>query len=558
MDRRDHAGATDTQLTIAASHGDDEAFAELYERYAPRIRGYLTRLLNDEHLAQDLAHEVFVSALRRLREDRPPIAVGPWLYRIARNASIDVHRRSQVVRQVPLERAGNEAAGGNALDSAPEQAAEVRQWIEHLRYLLDGLSDAHRTVLVLRELEGLSNTEIGDRLGISRPAVEGLLFRARTKVREEYEDLASGRRCETVRETLDRAGARARLGRRDARAASRHLSVCPPCRRHAWEAGVVAAVHDRAAGARAVLPVPAALGLFAERLHARLHVLGRPVVDLPAALSLPWGRAAAAVTAAVVAGAAIAPHVGSPGTARPLRRPSPLHPLPRWPSPRRRSPRPPLRRPRCRRPAGARVRTAPAVAPAGAPPASPAAAPVELPAEPEPQREATPAPVTQHARADAAPSGGDAAAEPAAELRARRAEHADAPRRGRLRARARRRAGRQLRRAPRRGRRRARRRGRRRRPAGDGRRRRRGRRPGRRGVARARGRDDRHARGAGAARGARAAEPPPVDLPEPPAAPAVPEPPSLPESPVQAPTPPAPPDPEPLPDPRKPGPVSLR
>src|SRR3954447_439266 len=155
MDGRDDQ-ATDARLSIAASQGDDEAFGLLYERYAPRITAYLSRLLDDEHLAQDLTHEVFVSALRRLRTDRPPIAFGPWLYRIARNASIDVHRRSQIVRQVPLD--GNtEEPSASASGSAPEAAAEVRQWLEQLRDVLGGLSESHRSVLVLRELEGLSN-----------------------------------------------------------------------------------------------------------------------------------------------------------------------------------------------------------------------------------------------------------------------------------------------------------------------------------------------------------------------------------------------------------------
>src|SRR3954471_13064151 len=139
MDGRDHQVATDARLTIAASQGDDEAFAALYERYAPRITGYLNRLVGDEHLAQDLAHEVFVSALRRLRTDRPPIAFGPWLYRIARNASIDVHRRSQIVRQVPLDGNTEHAPVLSANGSVPEDAAEVRQWLEQLRDVLGGL-----------------------------------------------------------------------------------------------------------------------------------------------------------------------------------------------------------------------------------------------------------------------------------------------------------------------------------------------------------------------------------------------------------------------------------
>src|SRR5256714_10026124 len=131
MDGRDDQ-ATDARLTVAASQGDDEASGLLYERYAPRIGAYLTRLLDDEHVAQDLTHEVFVSALRRLRTDRPPIAFGPWLYRIARNASIDVHRRAQIVRQVPLDGAGEERQSLSG-ENTTEDIAEVRQWLEQPR-----------------------------------------------------------------------------------------------------------------------------------------------------------------------------------------------------------------------------------------------------------------------------------------------------------------------------------------------------------------------------------------------------------------------------------------
>src|SRR3954447_7727227 len=243
MDGRDDQ-ATDARLSIAASQGDDEAFGLLYERYAPRITAYLSRLLDDEHLAQDLTHEVFMSALRRLRTDRPPIAFGPWLYRIARTASIDVHRRSQIVRQVPLDGNAEDSPRTSANGAAPEAAAEVRQWLEQLRDVLSGLSESHRSVLVLRELEGLSNGEIGRRMGLSRPAVEGLLFRARAKMRSEYEDLVSGRRCESVRGSLEPAGNGHRLAGRELQFVSRHARACAQCRRHAWEAGVATLVRE--------------------------------------------------------------------------------------------------------------------------------------------------------------------------------------------------------------------------------------------------------------------------------------------------------------------------
>src|SRR3954452_9858891 len=235
----DSEDLADSRLAVAASRGDDAAFATLYARYAPRIEGYLARMLGDRHLAEDVTHEVFVSALRRLRQDRPPIAFGPWLFRIARNAAIDVHRRAQLARHVPLSGEPEDVAGGG---DAPEDAAEVRHRISLLLGALDGLTESHRNVLVLRELEGLSNGEIAERLGVTRPAVEALLFRARGRVRREYDELISGRRCQRVCRFLDSARDGGRLGRRELDVAARHMRSCRECRRHAWDVGVASVV----------------------------------------------------------------------------------------------------------------------------------------------------------------------------------------------------------------------------------------------------------------------------------------------------------------------------
>ena len=416
MDGRDHQVATDARLAIAASRGDDDAFAVLYERYAPRIGAYLMRLVGDEHLAQDLTHEVFVSALRRLRTDRPPIAFGPWLYRIARNASIDVHRRSQIVRQVPLDGNTEEPSAASANGTAPEAAAEVRQWLEQLRDVLGGMSESHRSVIVLRELEGLSNGEIGRRMGLSRPAVEGLLFRARAKMRREYDDLVSGRRCEAVQTALEQAGNGQQLAGRELQRVARHARACAQCRRHAWELGVSALVRENSGvPPRRVITIPPLVAAMVGRLHLKLHQAARVLGD-PSAPSVPWGRVAAAATALAVAGGTVGTHIGSDArtpearaavvrgaspssaTGRAIRASAPAIASPAaGPTT--------LRASADREPVASVAPPAPAVAPAGAPPASPAAAPTALPSHPaathdHARHEAGPAPAVEPAATD--------------------------------------------------------------------------------------------------------------------------------------------------------------
>jgi RNA polymerase sigma factor (sigma-70 family) len=391
----DHEGASDATLALAAGRGDDDAFAVLYARYAPRISAYLHRLLDDEHLAQDLTHEVFVSALNRLRSARPPIAFGPWLYRIARNASIDVHRRSQLVHQVPLPLAEDDGAALRG-HSEPEAEAELRQWLDDLRDLLGGLSKNHRTVLVLRELEGLSNAEIGRRMGLSRPAVEGLLFRARAKVRREYDDLMSGRRCARVQTSVDRAAAGERLARRELQTATRHLGACAQCRSHAWEAGVTDLLEQtdvRRRRRRILLPAPL------------LDLLPRLTAEHAALLVSPLSRAGAAITVVAVAGSTIAtpardagvadarplPVAAATATAAPTAMPARPAPVPRSPAATVTAlPRPAAAVPSPSvAPAAAAAAAAPAPSPSPSP--APAAESAPPPARADPRHE-TPAP----------------------------------------------------------------------------------------------------------------------------------------------------------------------
>src|SRR6185369_1358231 len=105
------------------------------------------------------------------------------------------------------------------------------------------LSEAHHQILVLRELEGLSYREIGERLGMSRPSVESTLFRARRRLTEEYEDLVTGERCLRIQSII--AQARGSLGTRDQRRVGSHISYCQPCRRQARLAGLDAAAMAR-------------------------------------------------------------------------------------------------------------------------------------------------------------------------------------------------------------------------------------------------------------------------------------------------------------------------
>jgi RNA polymerase sigma factor (sigma-70 family) len=229
---------TDHELVAAVRRGEDRAFEQLYERYRTRIWSYVGGILHDADRAEDVSQEVFISVLRRLRDTERPIAFKPWVYQIARNACIDEFRRARRSHEVPLDQAGETDSGADDLFSitpGPDVAVESKQQLDDLRGAFRGVSELHHRILVLRELEGLSYSEIGTRLGMSRPVVESTLFRARRRLAEEYEELISGRRCERTRAVIDGWEGRTlrRLGVRETRQLVRHLAHCQPCRRHA-------------------------------------------------------------------------------------------------------------------------------------------------------------------------------------------------------------------------------------------------------------------------------------------------------------------------------------
>jgi RNA polymerase sigma factor (sigma-70 family) len=229
---------TDHELVGAVRRGEEIAFEELYLRYRGRIRAYVSGILTDGDRAEDVAQEVFISALRRLRATERPIAFKPWIYQIARNACIDELRRARRSLEVPLEHdreSFDETVALYSQDPGPELVMESKQQLEDLRGAFRGVSELHHRILVLRELEGLSYSEIGELLRMSRPVVESTLFRARRRLAEEYEELISGRRCERTRALIDDWPERPlrRLGVRERRSLMRHLLHCQPCRRHA-------------------------------------------------------------------------------------------------------------------------------------------------------------------------------------------------------------------------------------------------------------------------------------------------------------------------------------
>ena len=309
---------SDHELVAAVRRGEDRAFETLYQRYQRRIAAYVYGMVNDYGRAEDITQEVFISALRRMRETERPIAFKPWIYEIAKNACIDQFRRSKRAEEISFDADEGIGAAETARlatsGPSPDAAVDAKQQLNTLCGAFGGLSETHHQILVLRELEGLSYREIGERMGLSRPSVESTLFRARRRLTEEYDELVSGQRCVRI-QTIITDASTGLLGARDQRRLARHVAHCQPCRREARLAGVVAGDIARrplretvAAKVAALFPFPflrkggeatsvasGSASNAAVQFTATIAHVGEPLVA-------GWSKAAAAAATLLVAG----------------------------------------------------------------------------------------------------------------------------------------------------------------------------------------------------------------------------------------------------------------
>ena len=165
----------DAELVGRARTGDVEAFAELVRRYERRVGAVLYRLLDDPRDVEEAVQDVFVQAWRNLDRFRGEAALFTWLYRIAVNEALMRRRRRRPVLE-PLEDAPDRAQD--------EPDAELGAF---LVARLRALPFEYRAPLVLRDVEGLSNQEVADVLGLSLAAAKSRIHRARMQIRAELE-----------------------------------------------------------------------------------------------------------------------------------------------------------------------------------------------------------------------------------------------------------------------------------------------------------------------------------------------------------------------------------
>ena len=209
---------SDERLIALVRRGNHHAFEALVARYQSRLLAFCRHMLSSREDAEDVLQEVFAAAFNAILADEREINVRPWLYRIARNRSLNHLRRAQAIGVDSMDVHLSE--GGLTTADKVHRREEFRLLMGDVQEL----PETQRTALLLREIDALSYEQIAEAMETTVPSVKSLLVRARVSLAEAAE--ARLLTCQDVRIEL---GEVAEGLRRTSAPVRRHLRTCERC-----------------------------------------------------------------------------------------------------------------------------------------------------------------------------------------------------------------------------------------------------------------------------------------------------------------------------------------
>jgi len=183
-----NSNENDDQLIQATLGGNQEAFGDLVRKYQDRLYNGMVQVTRNPVEAEDVVQEAFVLAFTKLSSFHGKSAFFTWLYRIAYNVAISRLRRKKPTVSLGSRDESNQLQLPSDAPP-PEHGLQQQEEAKQLMQAMDALSEEHRAILVLREMEELDYEAIGEILDLPIGTVRSRLHRARLQLKEQLEKL---------------------------------------------------------------------------------------------------------------------------------------------------------------------------------------------------------------------------------------------------------------------------------------------------------------------------------------------------------------------------------
>ena len=170
--------ALDAAVVAGFRAGDPDAVRSVYRAYGRIVFAVAHRMLGDRTLAEEATQQTFVQAWRAADRFDPGRELGPWLATIARRVAIDLHRRESRRTATSIDAVAADDPAIVTLPPGVDQVSDV--W--EVRAAVDALPDDEREVVRLQHLEGHSQSEIAERLGVPLGTVKSRSHRAHQRL----------------------------------------------------------------------------------------------------------------------------------------------------------------------------------------------------------------------------------------------------------------------------------------------------------------------------------------------------------------------------------------
>lgn len=183
----------DADLVLSAQEGDVHAFDELVERYHGKIYGLTYNMTSNREDAEDLTQEIFVKAFEALPRFKGKSSFYTWLYRIAVNKTINYRKKRNRKRALSLDQFDQEIKLDDVYHDLTAKGSPLRhislsELQIKLNEALQNLSEKHRTVVVMHDMQGIPHEEIAKVVGASVGTVRSRLFYARRQMQSELSE----------------------------------------------------------------------------------------------------------------------------------------------------------------------------------------------------------------------------------------------------------------------------------------------------------------------------------------------------------------------------------